>query len=35
MIRRPDKEDNIRIEAMGEAPQGQAPPAEAVLSAAA
>jgi ATP-dependent RNA helicase DeaD len=25
MIRRPDKEDNIRIEAMTEAPQGQAP----------
>ena len=25
MIRRPDKEDNIRIEAMSEAPQGQAP----------
>src|SRR4051794_1173736 len=25
MIRRPDKEDNIRIEALGEAPQGQAP----------
>ena len=25
MIRRPDKEDNIRIEAMAEAPQGQAP----------
>ena len=25
MIRRPDKEDNIRIEAMSEAPQAQAP----------
>ena len=25
MIRRPDKEDNIRIEALGEAPQGQGP----------
>ena len=25
MIRRPDKEDNIRIEAMAEAPQAQAP----------
>jgi ATP-dependent RNA helicase DeaD len=25
MIRRPDKEDNIRIEAMTEAPQSQAP----------
>ena len=35
MIRRPDKEDNIRIEAMSEAPQEQAPQREAVLSAAA
>ena len=26
MIRRPDKEDNIRIEALADAPQGQAPP---------
>jgi ATP-dependent RNA helicase DeaD len=25
MIRRPDKEDNIRIEALAEAPQGQGP----------
>ena len=33
MIKRPDKEDNIRIEAMAEAPQAQAPQEKRVLSA--